>query len=135
MERIAAEQLVERWLKEAIGAGNLAVFDELLTEDARDANSGSARGSEPFKQRTRAVRAAFAELETSLDELVVEGDRLAWRWSVHGTHVGSFGGVPASGRRVTLRGVNFQRVEQGRVAEHWTLLDTFGLLEALKRVD
>jgi predicted ester cyclase len=132
MERRAAERLVERWLHEAVGAGKIEVFDELVHADARDLSQEIGRGSEPFKQRASAVHAAFARIETSLDELVVEGDKLAWRWRLTGRHVGSFSGVAASGRLVTLRGVNFQCVEDGRVKEHWTLADTFGLLQALR---
>lgn len=126
MERHALATLVERWLHQAVGERRLALFAELTTAELR-AQQGAA-----FEQRTLALHAAFAELETSLDGLVIEGRSLAWRWSVSGRHVGDFAGVAATGRRVTLRGVNFQRLEQGRVAEHWTLVDTLGVLEALR---
>jgi len=128
MERNAIEQLVRRWLHEAVGGGNAAIFDELLAENACDI-SGCAKvfGSGPFKSRTRAVHAAFSSIEVELEELVIDRDRIAWRWRLSGTHTGAFAGVAATGRRVTLRGVNFQRVESGRVAEHWTLADLAGL--------
>jgi predicted ester cyclase len=133
MERRAAEQLVERWLNEAICKGNVAIFDELLSLDVRDLSGAvPTRGRETFKLRARAVYDAFAELEPSLDALVIEGEQLAWRWSLKGLHRGVFAGVAASGRRVTLRGVNFQRIEQAQVVEHWTLADMHGLLQALK---
>ena len=128
MERHAIQLLVERWLTEAIRDGNVAVFDQLLTENVCD-NSGATKtnGRESFKGRAAAVHAAFSSIEVALDELVVEGDRVAWRWSLSGTHIGAFAGIAATGRRVTLRGVNFQRLESGRVAEHWTLADSSGL--------
>jgi steroid delta-isomerase-like uncharacterized protein len=127
MERQAVEALVRRWL-EAIRDGNVAVFDELLTENVCDSSGATpAFGSESFKGRARAVHAAISEIEVAVDELVVEGDRIAWRWSLSGTHTGAFAGIAASGRRVSLRGVNFQRVQSGRVAEHWTLADLSGL--------
>jgi steroid delta-isomerase-like uncharacterized protein len=133
MERSAIEGLVKRWLEEGIVAGNVDVFDELLTEDVADLTGGTAvRGSEPFKRRARAVQAAFSNLEVVVDDLVIAGDRAAWRFSLTGTHTGSFAGVEPTGRRVTLRGVNFQRFADGRVSEHWTLADTFGLLAALR---
>lgn len=128
MERNAIEDLVRSWLNEAIRNGNVAIFDELLAEGVCDTSGGSrAFGSASFKQRALAVHGAFSSIEVALEELVIEGDRLAWRWSLTGTHTGAFAGVAATGRRVTLRGVNFQRVAGGRVAEHWTLADLAGL--------
>ncbi len=130
MGRNAIEELVRRWLNEAICNGNVAIFDELLAENVCDSSGGAkAFGSEPFKQRARAVHGAFSKIEVALEELVIDADRLAWRWSLTGTHTGAFAGIAATGRRVTLRGVNFQRVrsEDGRVVEHWTLADLAGL--------
>ena len=124
MERGAIQELVRRWLQDAIGGRKLEVFDELLSVD-----------SAPFKQRAAAIHAAFSDLQTSVDELLIDGDNIAWRWSVSGTHVGDFGGVAPTGRRVTLQGVNFQRLEGGRVAQHWTLADTAGVLQQLRRSD
>lgn len=126
MERNAIEHFIHRWLRRAIAEGRTELFDELLAENVCD-RSGSAPvyGSESFKARARAVQQAFSEIEVVLAELVVEdgGQHIAWRWSLSGTHTAAFAGVAASGLRVTLRGVNFQRLEAGRVVEHWTSLD------------
>jgi hypothetical protein len=75
MERHAIERLVQRWAKEAIAEGRLDVFDELLTDDVLD-RSGPApsQGVEPFKARAAAVRAAFAEMNIRVEDLLVEGD-------------------------------------------------------------
>jgi predicted ester cyclase len=131
VERDEIRRLLDRWLNEAVVAGNVAIFDQLLSSDVLDLGAANARGSAPFKQRALAVHSAFSELSASLDELLVDGERIAWRWSVEGTHTGTFGGVAPTGRRVTLRGANFQRLAGGRIVEHWTLADTFGLLQEL----
>ncbi len=89
-------------------------------------------GVESFKARTGAVRAAFADIEIMIDDLIVEGHAIAWRWTLNGTHVGPFAGVEPTGRRVTLRGVNFQRLKDDRVIEHWTMVDVFGAVRALR---
>ncbi|HXK20599.1 MAG TPA: ester cyclase [Polyangiaceae bacterium] len=128
MERNAIEELVRRWLNEAIRDGNVAIFDELLAEGVCDSSGGTkVFGSAPFKRRAQAVHSAFSSIEVAVEELVIDANRAAWRWSLTGTHTGAFAGVAATGRRVTLRGVNFQRFEAGRVAEHWTLADLAGL--------
>ena len=133
MDRVALEAFVRRWTNEAIAEGRLEAFDELLAEEVID-RSGPvpSRGREVFKARSAAVRAAFADIEIRVDDLVVEGDAIAWRWALTGTHVGPFAGVGPTGRRITLRGVNFQRLRGDQVIEHWTLVDVFGATQALR---
>jgi steroid delta-isomerase-like uncharacterized protein len=134
MERFEIELLVKRWAVDGVANGRLEVFDELVAEDARDiGGSTPSTGREAFKARASAVRRAFSNLEVEIDALVVEGDRIAWRWSMTGDHVGPFLGVAPTGRRVVIRGVNFQRIEGNRVQEHWTLIDAFGLREQLTK--
>ena len=133
MERRAIEALLRRWLNEGIRAGNMMVFDELLLESVCDRSAGQVTyGGESFKRRARAVHDAFSSIEAQVDQLLIDGDRIAWRWALTGTHTGAFGGFAATGRRVTLTGVNFQLLTAGRVAEHWTLADMFGLAQALR---
>ena len=132
MIRQEIEKLVRRWT-EAIAEGRLDGFDALLAPNVVDRSGPAPRsGVESFKARTGAVRAAFADIEVMIDDLIVEGHAIAWRWTLSGTHVGPFAGVEPTGRRITLRGVNFQRLKDDRVIEHWTMVDVFGALQALR---
>jgi predicted ester cyclase len=133
MERTDIDRLVTRWTRDAIADGRFDTFDDLLTPDAVD-RSGPVPvlGVESFKVRAGVVRAAFAGMQIVVDDLVIEGDAIAWRWTLTGTHVGPFAGLAPTGRRATLRGVNFQRLKGDRVAEHWTLVDVAGALQALR---
>lgn len=133
MHRRDIERLVERWTNEAMAQGRLEAFDELLVPDVLDRSAPpGSRGLDSFKARAAAVRTAFSEIEMHVEDLLVDGEAIAWRWALTGTHVGSFAGVAPTGRRVTLRGVNFQRLRGERVAEHWTLADVFGVTQALR---
>ncbi len=132
MDRDDIERIVQRWTR-AIAEGQLDVFDELLSEDVFDRSGATpSQGIESFKVRAGAVRAAFAEIELVVEDLVVDGDAIAWRWALTGTHVGMFAGVAPTNRRITLRGVNFQRLKGDRVAEHWTMVDVFGATQVLR---
>ena len=62
---------------------------------------------------------------------VAEADKVVTRWSVTGTHAGDFAGVPATGRRVTVTGIQTHRVRHGRLIEHWEELDLRGVLRQL----
>ena len=132
MERRDIDTLVRRWT-EAIATGRLDIFDELLAKDVVDRSGPTpVSGVESFKARAGAVRAAFAEIDIRVEDLLVDGDAIAWRWALTGTHVGSFAGVAPTSRRITLRGVNFQRLRSDRVVEHWTLVDVFAATQALR---
>lgn len=71
---------------------------------------GTGVDAAPFDARAAAVRARLGAVVVTVDELVCEGERIAWRWTLRAG-------------AVSIRGVNFQRVVEGRLLEHWTLTD------------
>jgi predicted ester cyclase len=73
--------------------------------------------------RMRAVHAAFEGVEVVPTQIVVEGDLVAWRWQLSGKHVAAIGGIPPSGARRSIEGVNFQKLSAGVVTDHWTTVD------------
>jgi steroid delta-isomerase-like uncharacterized protein len=133
MDRQEIEKLVERWATEAVAAGREEAWAELLADDVVDRSGPTeSHGRESFKARARAVSAAFGSRHVNVDALVIEVDRIAWRWTLTGTHTGAFLDVAPTGRVITLRGVNFQRLRGGVVVEHWTLADLAGLARQLR---
>jgi hypothetical protein len=108
--------LLDSWVR-AVAACDVGALEQLVTPPLR----------EPVAARTRAVHAAFKEVELAAVDVVIEGDRAAWRWRLSGVHVGAIGGIAPSGTRKAIEGVNFQRVVEGRVVEHWTMVDLAGL--------
>jgi predicted ester cyclase len=73
----------------------------------------------------------FPDLQLTIEDTVAEGDLVAQRISFNGTHTGVFQGLPPTNRRVTFSGLELNRFEDGRVAEHWFQLDALGLLQQL----
>jgi predicted ester cyclase len=77
------------------------------------------------------VRDAFPDVEVTIDELVADGDRAAVATTISGTHTGELMGMPPTGRRVSVAGIDMVRVEDGRIVEHRGLTDTVGLMRQL----
>lgn len=73
----------------------------------------------------------FPDLQLTIEDTVAEGDLVAQRITFNGTHTGVFQGLPPTNRRVTFSGLELNRFEDGRVAEHWFQLDALGLLQQL----
>ncbi len=75
--------------------------------------------------------AAFPGIQHPIKDMVAEGDRVAARITIHGTHQGEFQGIPATGREVKLSAIDIFRFEGGKIAEQWVELDALGMMQQL----
>lgn len=73
-------------------------------------------------------------MEITVDIVIAEGDKVAYRYTWQGTHTGELQGVAATGRRATIIGMAICRLEGGRVAEEWWSTDSLGLMQQLGAV-
>jgi predicted ester cyclase len=86
---------------------------------------------EATKQFSAVFFDGLPDLKHSLDELIAEGDKVAFRCRYEGTHTAEFMGVPASGRRVSAVGVGVIRVADGKVAEFWVSPDRMTIMQQI----
>jgi predicted ester cyclase len=75
--------------------------------------------------------AAFPDLETVIEELIAEGDKVVRRGYFQGTHHGAFQGIPATGKRVTVPLIAIERIVDGKLLEHRASPDIMGLMQQL----
>jgi steroid delta-isomerase-like uncharacterized protein len=114
----------------AVSTGDEQAVDEFLVPDFLDHNPvpGQAAGSAGFKQWMRTARTSFPDLQATVGDVVVEGDRVAGRVTYRGTHRGTLAGVPGTGRTVEFEAFHFMRFRDGRIAEWWGTADLLGAL-------
>ncbi len=121
----------ETWEK-AWNQGEVDALDVLHSPDyQRHSTESQSLDLEEFKASILSTRAAFPDLTTEIDEVVVEGDRAAIRWHSSGTHEGALLGVPATRRAVRVSGATFARFENGLITEETVTWDPRTLLAAL----
>ena len=127
------KQLARRWFSEVMSEGKTEVIDELCAPDFVDHNPlpGTSADLAGLKDFVAQIRAAFPDLQMTADDLIVEGDRLAVRSTMRGTHEGDFMGIPASGKKVEVSNYDFVRFENDLAAEHWGVIDSAALMEQL----
>jgi steroid delta-isomerase-like uncharacterized protein len=95
-------------------------FEELGEFVAEDVRGGDGKeGLERYIAGCQAVVDAFPDYRWDLQHLLVDGDWLAARLVDTGTHSGTFRGVPATGRVITVQELAVYRLENGRIAEGW----------------
>jgi steroid delta-isomerase-like uncharacterized protein len=108
-------------MEEVFNQRRFEVLDELFSADL----VGRVRQtSVPFLL-------AFPDWHGTVDDIIVEGDKVVNRWTGHGTHQADLMGLPATGKTVTLNGITIFRVAHGKVVEEWTQADQFSLMQQL----
>ena len=124
--------LVRRAWQELMNERDLDAIDKLFTEDyTHHGGGGEDLGREGIRKRDEGYLNAFSDLEVVVEDLVAEGDRVASRITLTGTHDGELRGIPATGRRATVMGTSIVRIENGQIAEEWEVFDQLGLMQQL----
>lgn len=125
---------VRRFLEDALNTPDLDLLEELFAQDFVWHGSGGAgdvHGQAAFKALFPPFLAAFPNLFTRIDELLVSGDKVTARFTCTATHKGQFMGIPATGRDVSWTGINVYQVQNGRIVEEWSCEDTWSILSHL----
>ncbi len=130
---MAAEEnkaVVRRFIEECWNAGRLEVAGEVLGEGI--ARNGQAMGVEGMRAFIAMVRAAMPDYRSEVEEVVAEGDKVAWQYTSRGTHTGGpLFGVEATGRALTIAGTAIFRVAGGKIVAVTDRADLLPLYQQL----
>ncbi len=128
------KQLVVDFIQALFTEGDLDAVDRYLHPAFVDHDPPLPQGPggrEGMRNAAATFRAALPDWHSDLDQLVEEGDVVMERFHASGTHRGELMGVPATGRTLSLHGINVFRIEDGRIVERWGRLDLLGLMHQL----
>lgn len=132
----ANEALARRFPEEVAATGDVDLIDEICAEDVADHSPlGEVRGREELKAQMRRIRAAFSDFTATVEDTVSEGDTVAMRVTLRGTHDGEFMGVEPTDNRFEVQNMLFTRIEDGRIVERWVAPDMLGMFRQLGIVD
>jgi steroid delta-isomerase-like uncharacterized protein len=125
--------VTQRFFGEMFSEGNLGLIEQVASPDYRlhTPPNPIVLGQEGLKQFVTLYRTAFPDLRFTLEEQVVEGDRVVTRWTARGTHSGPLQGIPPTGKVVEVTGMTLSRVVEGKMTEAWVNWDMLGLLQQL----
>ena len=127
--------IARRLFEEAWNERRPSVMDEIIASDAIDhdpANPDAAPGPDGQKALLAKYTAAFPDTRFTVHDVLAEGDNVAVRWSVTGTHLGALAGIAPTGRHVNLSGLSISRIVDGKIAETWTNWDALGMMQQLQ---
>lgn len=126
--------LMRRFIEEVFNKKNMAAIDELIAPDHIDHSPTAAHlpsGIEGARQAIGMMLAAFPDMRVTVEDMIAEGDKVAFRMTSRGTQQGAFGSIPPTGKQVTISTIDIVRIEDGKIAEEWGIDDVMGLLQQL----
>ena len=129
-------QLMERFV-EFINTANEHLAEELIGTDATFYVPGQPepmRGPNGYLAIIGMMRSGFSDIQWSLEDKVVEENKVAARFIMTGTHNGTFFGVPPTGKPIKVQAINFYRISNGQIVEEYGQPDMLGLLQQIGAV-
>jgi len=116
-----ANKAVRLRLYEEINKGNFDIFDELYADELK----------EEMKQTFVSLRAGFPDFHFTADDMIAEGDLIATRWTLTGTHTGEFMGIPPTNKQMVVTGIAIARMVNGKHQRIWEDFDRLGMMQQL----
>lgn len=130
--------LVRHIIEEANkGKGNaITVMDKFYANDfvIHGGTGEEIHGLNNWKQHYSELLDAIPDLHLIIDDMVVEGDKVAVRWTITGTHRGVLRGIPPTNKKVKTWGIQIYRFAGGRLMEIWERYDTLSTMQQLGAV-
>ncbi len=126
------EKVVRSYYEDVLNDGRVDLIDELAVTAYRehDPLPGQGEGRDGLKDRVTMLRVGLSPRFT-LDDVICDGDKVVVRWTNDGTHVSNFAGIPATGKSFSIAGIDIHRLQDGKLAEHWHVIDQLAMLQQL----
>jgi steroid delta-isomerase-like uncharacterized protein len=133
MSDLDNKAVVRRFYEDVLNARNADLLDDLAIEDyiEHDPFPGQGNGRADLKARVGMFFGAFNPLHFNIEDVIAEGDKVVVRWTNAGTDSGGFMGAPATGREFRIAGIDIHVVRDGRLAEHWHVVDLLAQMQQL----
>jgi steroid delta-isomerase-like uncharacterized protein len=129
------KHIMERFTREFLTTGDAALAEEFISPDIVMHFAGQQQqGRDAYVAIVAANRDAFPDLVWTVEDMVADGDTVAVRYTMTGTHRGSFAGVPPTDKAVVAQSMAFYLLADGKIVEERAQLDMLGVLQQLGAV-
>lgn len=124
--------IVARFYDEVLNGKRLDLLDEIAASDFVEHGTPPITGVEGFRGFLAELAGGLPDVQLTVHDWIVDGDRVVARCVVTGTHRGELFGYAPTGKPITWTAIHIWRVHDGRLAERWSEADVFGIFEQLK---
>lgn len=127
--------LARRFFAEIADGGHLDRAAELMTADYQHHDPGLPpelqTSRDAYINHFPMYTAAFPDMRIDTEDVVADGDKVATRWTLTGTHNGNLMGIPPTGKPVNVSAITIQRIAEGKIVEGWTIFDVLGMMQQI----
>ena len=106
-------------------------YFEAIKKDKSLATLNQFIAEQPLKDHVAGYDAVLPGYWLESDDMVAVGDKVAVRFTLHGTHKGEFMGVPPTGKRVSFQGLIIYQIKEGRIVDHWMQVDMVSFMQQI----
>ncbi len=134
METQAPRHIARRFYEVALNSGDLALLDQILAPDFVDhgASGNDVVGIDAFKSFLRMLTGAFPDIQIRIEDMVEEGNKVAVRLAIHGTHSGPLmGTIRPTGREAAWTGIDLLETAGDKIVARWSERNLLGLMQQL----
>jgi steroid delta-isomerase-like uncharacterized protein len=125
--------IVLRYLMEMVNQRAVGLASQLFAEEyvSRSPHGPETRGPESMAQLVNRLASAFPDVLVAVEDIVAEGEKVAARITIHGTHRGEWRGIAPTGSRVAFTEHQVYHLAGGKIVARWFLVDLGGALAQL----
>jgi len=118
---------------EAVNTANYELFDEVVAPDSvdHDPAPGQVAGPKGYRALFTEMRRAFPDMQVDVAELVADEEAIGFAYTFAGTQNGPLMGIPATGKKVKIRGLQISKFRNGMMVERWGSSDQLGMLQQI----
>ena len=116
----------------AVNAHDTSSFPQIFAESYVQHSGRSPSGLAAQVENVHRIFASMPDVQMRVEDRIIAGDKVVARNSFSATHTQPVQGIAPTGRRFTLRTIDIWRVENGKLAEHWDIIDAAGLQKQLR---
>lgn len=128
---------ITRYFEEVWNQGKLDVLDEILSPKYTNHSPGFENpkpGPDGLKPIVSAIRTGFPDLKYIIEKLIVTNDYVAVYVTMTGTHTGIFFGIEPTGKKIKVHQMQFERILDGKMIEHWRVTDDLSMMKQLGQI-
>lgn len=123
------KEAIRHLYEDCLNTGKLEILDQLIADDY--VGPDGQQGPSGFAATIQGLRQGFPDIQWTVEDLVAEGDKVAIRWSWQGTHLATFRGNPASGKRVTNSAIAIYQFRADQIVRVWMLTDRLAFFQQI----
>ena len=126
------EQIFRILIEEGFSKGDVTVFDKHSSPEFIEHQYGFVPPNvEGVKKAINSLHKAFPDFSLTIEDLIIDNDKVWGRMTGRGTHINQFGPLPPTGKKFEITVIDIMRFKDGKLIEHWGVPDRLALMEQL----